>query len=68
MNAALEAAMTTVPRLLIADWMMMFASENTPLWMPAGRPMRRMRFRIPRSMRSRCGSTCTSRAVVRRRK
>ena len=37
---ALDAAMTVVPRLLMADWITMFASEKTALWMPAGRPMR----------------------------
>ena len=29
LNAAEEAAITSVPRLLIADWIMMFAVENT---------------------------------------
>ena len=28
LNAALEAAMTMVPRLLMADWMMMFDTEK----------------------------------------
>ena len=36
---ALDAAMTVVPRLLMADWITMLASENTALCMPAGRPM-----------------------------
>lgn len=42
LNAALEAAMTTVPRLLMAAWMMMLATANTALCTPAGSPMRRI--------------------------
>ena len=56
LNAALEAAMTTVPRLLMADWMTMFETANTALWMPAGRPMLRMRFKLAPSMRRCLGS------------
>ena len=57
LNAALEAAITTVPRLLIAPWMMMFAMENTALCSPAGRPMRKMRFMLSPSRCSCFGST-----------
>ena len=31
LKAALEAAMTTVPKLLMADWMTMLEMENTAL-------------------------------------
>lgn len=43
--AALDAAMTSVPKLLMADWMMMLATAKTALWMPAGRPILTMRLR-----------------------
>ena len=56
LKAALDAAMTTVPKLLMADWMMMLDTENTALWIPAGRPIRRMRLKTARSMRSAFGS------------
>ena len=39
LKAALDAAMTTVPRLLMADWMTILDRANTALWMPAGRPI-----------------------------
>ena len=47
--------------------MTMFETENTALWMPAGRPMRRMRPSVGQSMPSAFGSrwmTC----VLRRRR
>ena len=38
LKAALEAAMTIIPRRLMADWITMLAAANTALWMPqAGR-------------------------------
>ena len=68
LNAALDAAITSVPRLLMADWMTMLANENTALCTPAGRPMLRMRLRLVRSMRSAQRSTRTHLFVrVRRR-
>ena len=39
MNAALDAAITTVPRLFIADWMTIFDTAKTALWIPAGSPI-----------------------------
>ena len=56
LNAALDAAITTVPRLLMADWMTMLETENTALCTPAGRPICKMRFKIAPSMRSSFGS------------
>ena len=56
LKAALDAAMTTVPGLLMADWMTILEMANTALWMPAGRPIRKMRRRIVRSIRSCFGS------------
>ena len=41
-DAALDAAMTAVPRLLMAAWMMMLATATTALCTPAGSPMRRI--------------------------
>lgn len=63
LNAALDAAITTVPRLLMADWMTMLATENTALCTPAGRPMLRMRFKLVPSMRSSFHSTRTHLSV-----
>ena len=39
LNAALDAAITTVPRLLIAVWITMLATAKTALWIPAGSPI-----------------------------
>ena len=38
-NAAAEPAMTDAPSLLIADCSMMFETEKTTPWKPAGRPI-----------------------------
>ena len=65
LKAALDAAMTTVPGLLMADWMTILEMANTALWMPAGRPIRKMRRRIVRSIRSCFGSRWMSMAVRR---
>lgn len=51
-HAALDAAMTVVPRLLMADCMTMFDIEKTALCTPAGRPIRRMCRRLLMFMRS----------------
>ena len=67
LKAALEAAMTTVPRLLMADWMMMFDSEKMAVWMPAGRPMLMILLNAVRSMRSSRSSTRTRSPCSRRR-
>lgn len=53
LNAALEAAIMTVPRLFIADCTTMFETANTALCIPAGSPICRICFRIDASMRSR---------------
>lgn len=39
LNAALEAAIMTVPRLFIADCTTMFETANTALCIPAGSPI-----------------------------
>ena len=39
LKAADDAAITSAPRLFIADWMMMFAIENILPWIPAGSPI-----------------------------
>ncbi len=39
LKAALEAAITTVPRLLIEACITIFAIANTALCIPAGRPI-----------------------------
>ena len=44
--------MTSVPRPLMQAWITMLASENTALWMPAGRPMRMTRLSTGPSRRS----------------
>ena len=54
--AALDAAMTSVPKLLMADWMMILATAKTALWIPAGRPILTIRLRATGSIaRSRRG-------------
>ena len=60
--------MMTVPRLLIADWMIIFATENTALCIPAGTPIRRIRFILSMSMRSSFGSTWIAFSVRRRQR
>ena len=52
MNAAEDAAATSVPRLLIADWMMMFADEKTQDWRLAGIPILRIFFNVGQSILS----------------
>ena len=52
LNAAEDAAITSVPRLLIADWIMMFADENTIACMAAGIPILRILPRIDLLTRS----------------
>ena len=59
MKAALDAAITRVPRLLIADWITRLAILNTALWIPAGSPIRRIFRRQALSMDSLCKSRCT---------
>ena len=65
--AALEAAMTSVPKLLMADWMMMFATAKTALWMPAGRPILTIRLRATGSIARSRGVTRTTESVLSRR-
>ena len=48
-NAALDAAMTIVPKLLIADWITILATANTAPWIPAGIPIRKIRPATPAS-------------------
>ena len=57
LNAALDAAITTVPRLLIADCMTIFAMANTALWIPAGSPIRIMSRNVFPSNLSSCRLT-----------
>ena len=64
---ALEAAMTSVPRLLMAPWITMLAMENTALWMPAGRPICTMVRMLFRSTCRRCGSMRTGESRCSRR-
>ena len=63
----MNAAIATVPRVLMADWMTMLANENTALCTPAGRPMLKMRFKLAPSMRSALRSTRTHLSVRVRR-
>ena len=65
--AALDAAMTSVPKLLMADWMMMLATAKTALWMPAGRPILTMRLRATGSKPKSRGVTRTTESVLSRR-
>ena len=57
MNAALDAAMTTVPRLLIEACITIFANANTPLCSPAGSPILIILLIVPVSIRSLFGSS-----------
>ena len=68
LKAALEAAMTTVPRLLMAAWTTMLDRANTALCTPAGSPMRRMRSSIFPSIRSCRGSSRMTLSVRRSRR
>ena len=65
--AALEAAMTSVPRLLMADWMMMFAMAKTALCTPAGRPIFTMPASAARSSLRSLGFTRTAVSVLSKR-
>ena len=61
MNAALDAAITTVPRLLMAACTMMLAKANTALWMPAGRPIWTI---LAKLARSKCRAWALTRMVI----
>ena len=63
LNAALEAAITTVPRLFIADCITMFATENTALWTPAGSPILMILINTFLSKRRLFTSTCITLSV-----
>ena len=60
LKPAEEAAMTSAPRLLMADWIRMLDKENIMLWTPEGTPIRSISFKTLPSIRSSPQRTDTS--------
>lgn len=67
LKAAAEAAITSVPRLLMADWMTMLERLKTAPWTPAGMPTERIFFSIDQSKAASFRDRWTEREVWDRR-